>query len=142
MNVPEAVFDTNVLVAGLRSRRGASNRMLELAATGQVRMHISVPLVLEYEMVLRRQSKVLELSQREISDFIDFICRIGVKHEIYFLWRPALKDPNDDMVLEAAVASGMDVVTFNEKDFRASSRFGVRVWTPGIYLRKKVEVKS
>jgi hypothetical protein len=81
------------------------------------------------------------LSQREISDFVDFICQIGVKQEIHFLWRPALKDPNDDMVLEVAVASGTDVVTFNEKDFKASSRFGVRVWAPGAYLRK-VEVKS
>jgi len=141
MNVPEAVFDTNVLVAGLRSRRGASNRLLELAAMHQVRLHISVPLVLEYEAVLRRQSKALGMSQSEISDFVDFICRIGVKHEIHFLWRPALKDPNDDMVLEVAVASGTDVVTFNEKDFRASSRFGVRVWKPGAYLRK-VEVRS
>lgn len=52
-----------------------------------------------------------------------------------------MKDPNDDMVLEVAVASGTDVVTFNEKDFKASSRFGVRVWAPGAYLRK-VEVKS
>jgi predicted nucleic acid-binding protein len=51
-----------------------------------------------------------------------------------------LKDPNDDMVLEVAVASGMDVVTFNERDFRASTRFGVRVWTPRAFLRK-VEVR-
>jgi predicted nucleic acid-binding protein len=91
MNGPEAVFDTNVLVAGLRSKRGASNRLLELAAMRQVRIHISVPLVLEYEAVLRRQSKALGMSQREISDFVDFICQIGVKHEIHFLWRPALR---------------------------------------------------
>jgi putative PIN family toxin of toxin-antitoxin system len=141
MKIPSVVFDTNVLVAGLRSKHGASNGLLELVAKNRVRLHISVPLVLEYEAVLRRQAKVLELSYSEISDFVDFICHVGIKHEIHFMWRPALRDPSDDMVLELALAAGAGIVTFNERDFKESKRFGVRVWTPGAYLRN-LEVKS
>ena len=136
MKVRGVVLDTNVVIAALRSKRGASNRLLELTAGGELQLHISVPLVLEYETVLRRQSRILGLSHTEVSEFIDFICRVGRKHDMHFMWRPILKDPNDDMVLEIAIASGMDLVTFNTRDFHGAERFGVRVWEPGNYLGK------
>ncbi len=139
--MPIAVFDTNVLVAGLRSKRGASNRLLELVAKQGLRMQLSVPLVLEYEAVLRRQAKALDLTYRDISDLVDFICQTGAQHTIHFMWRPVLKDPNDDMVLELAIAAVADIITFNAKDFKAANRFGVRIWEPGVFL-KHVEGRS
>jgi putative PIN family toxin of toxin-antitoxin system len=141
MREQRAVLDTNVLLAALRSKRGASNRLLELFGKGKIKIHISVPLVLEYEAILRRQAKDLGLTYRDVSEFMDYICREGERQDIHFLWRPALKDPNDDMVLELAVAAEADIVTFNIRDFGGAERFGVRVWEPGVYLRK-LEEKS
>lgn len=141
MKYPKAVFDTNVVVAAMRSRRGASNRLLELFAKGRIRVSISVPLILEYESVLRRQARELGLTVKDVTDFIDFFCKVGEKQEIHFMWRPALRDPDDDMVLELGVAAGADIVTFNTKDFGAAGRYGVRVYEPGTYLRKVEGVK-
>jgi putative PIN family toxin of toxin-antitoxin system len=141
MNRPSAVLDTNVLVAGLRSRLGASHRLLELLAQEQLLIHVSVPLVLEYEAVLLRQAKALGLSQKDVEDFVGYLCRVGEAHDIHFMWRPMLKDPNDDMVLELAFASGAGVVTFNGKDFKEAGQLGVKIWTPGAFLRA-LEVQS
>ncbi len=139
MKAHGTVLDTNVIVAAMRSKRGASNRLLGLFARGKLQAHISVPLVLEYESVLRRQAKTLGLSQSEVSEFVNFICRGGKKQDIHFMWRPTLKDPNDDMILELAVASGADLVTFNVRDFLGAERFGVRVFEPGTYLKRMEE---
>jgi len=123
------VLDTNVLVAGLRSRRGASFRLLELVAAGVVRPVLSVPLVLEYEAVLKRQGN--------IDGLLDDLCLLGEYHVVYYLWRPTLRDPSDEMVLELAVAAGCPhIVTHNVRDFAGSERFGVEPCTPQRWLTK------
>jgi len=103
MSIPQIVIDTNVIVAGLRSRRGSAFQLLTLIGTGQFDIHLSVPLVLEYTDVLLRELPNLYLSREEVDDLIDFYCSVGTPHEIFFLWRPFLRDPKDDMVLELAV---------------------------------------
>jgi predicted nucleic acid-binding protein len=56
------------------------------------------------------------------------LCSIAVRHEIFFLWRPVLRDPRDDMVLELAVAAGCEsIVSYNRRDFKAAERFGIQV---------------
>lgn len=71
-----------------------------------------------------------------VDDVLDFVCSVAYHQAIFFLWRPALRDPGDDMVLELAVAAGADfVVTFNTRDFAGSERFGLRVVRPGELLR-------
>jgi len=133
----QIVLDTNVLISGLRSPRGASYRMLGLFDKGYFDVHISVPLVLEYESVALRHLDDLPISRGDVEDFIAYICRAGVAHEIYYTWRPFLSDPGDDMVLEVATASGSDaIVTFNKHDFRGCDRFGVRLLTPAELLRE------
>ena len=123
------MLDTNVLVAGLRSRRGASFRLLELVAAGVVRPVLSVPLVLEYEAVLKRQGN--------IDGLLDDLCLLGEYHVVYYLWRPTLRDPSDEMVLELAVAAGCPhIVTHNVRDFAGSERFGVEPCTPQRWLTK------
>ncbi|BAG04978.1 putative toxin-antitoxin system toxin component, PIN family [Microcystis aeruginosa] len=99
MPLPQVVIDTNVIVAGLRSRRGSAFQLLTLIDTGQFDIHLSVPLVLEYTEVLLRELPNLCLSREEVDDLIDFYCAVGVQHEIFFLWRPFLRDPKDEMVL-------------------------------------------
>ena len=133
----QIVLDTNVLIAALRSPRGASYRVLELLDKGYFDVHISVPLVLEYESVALRHLDDLAISRSNVEDFLDYLCRVGVAHEIYYAWRPFLNDPDDDMVLEVAAASGSEaIVTFNKRDFRGCERFGVRLLTPAELLQE------
>lgn len=133
----QIVVDTNVVVAALRSPRGASYRLLELFGRGRFDVHITAPLVLVYESVAIRYLEDLPSSRSGVEDVLDYICCVGVAHETYFTWRPFLNDPDDDMVLEAAVASGSTViVTFNKRDFRGCERFGVRLLTPAELLQE------
>jgi putative PIN family toxin of toxin-antitoxin system len=131
------VLDTNVLVAALRSRRGASFELLSrLGKESGLELNLSVPLVLEYEEVAKRPGTVPGLSSEDIDAVIDYLCAVSKHREIFFLWRPHLKDPKDDMVLELAVAAGADIVTFNLKDFSGTETFGVRALTPQTLLKE------
>ena len=123
------VLDTNVVVAGLRSRRGASFKLLSiLGRQPGLQVHLSVPLVLEYEATLLTQRSAMGLSVTDVEDVLDYLCSIATHHEIYYLWRPFLRDPKDDMVLELAVAAGCQtIVSYNAQDFRGLERFGVLV---------------
>lgn len=131
------VFDTSVLVAGLRSRRGASFRLLSEIGRGRFELVVSVPLVLEYEDVLARQAEALGLDPVGRDAVLDFVCRESSHQEVFFLWRPLLPDPGDDMVLEVAVAAGCDrIVTFNLRDFAAAASFGVAAVAPGAFWQE------
>jgi putative PIN family toxin of toxin-antitoxin system len=133
--VPPIVLDTNVLFAGLLSRLGASFRVLELIQDGRVRPALSVPLVLEYEMVLKREAALLGLTFRNVDAVLDFFCGIGQLQSIHFLWRPTLRDPRDELVLELAVAAGCShIVTHNVRDFAGAESYGVSALRPAEYL--------
>ena len=132
----QIVVDTNVIVAGLRSNRGSAFQLLKLIGTGKFTINISVPLILEYQDVLLRQLSVLGLSKEDISDLIDYFCSVGQQHEIFYLWRPTLRDPEDEMLLELAVKAQCDyVVTFNVRDFQGSDQFGIKIVTPNEFLQ-------
>lgn len=129
------MLDTNVLVAAARSRRGASFEIVSNIGTGAFEIAVSVPLVLEYESALLRQLNDTLLSERDIQDMIDYICSVAVRQEVFFLWRPQLRDPGDDFVLEIAVAADCDaIVTHNIRDFAGSGRLGVRAISPSQFL--------
>jgi putative PIN family toxin of toxin-antitoxin system len=136
-------LDTNVLVAGLRSRRGASFRLLSLiGSSAAFEIALSVPLVLEYEAVLKGQSKQLGLTHRDVDAVLEYLCSVGSLHEVFYLWRPILRDPNDDFVLELAVGAGCEsIVTFNLRDFEAARTFQLRVEEPRAFLRRIGEVE-
>lgn len=136
MAIPQIVIDTNVLVAGLRSRRGSAYQLLTLVGTGQFDIHLSVPLVLEYEDVLLRELPYLQVTRTAVEDLIDFHCSVATGHPIFFLWRPFLRDPKDDMILELAVKAGCDfIVTYNTRDFAGVEQFGLRAIEPGAFLQ-------
>ena len=100
-------------------------------------INISVPLVLEYEKSAKSLIGEIKLSASDIDDIIDYICSVAARWKIFYLWRPLLKDPKDDMVLELAVASKSDyIVTYNIKDFEGSQLFGIRVLTAKQFLKK------
>ena len=124
------VLDTSVLIAGLYSRRGAmlGGKAFEII--------VSVPLVLEYEAVAKAKAPELGLTHGDVDDVIDYLCSVADRREIFFLWRPFLRDPGDDMVLEVAVEAGCEfIVTHNLRDFSGSERFRVRPVSPGDFLR-------
>ena len=129
--IPRIVIDTNIVVAALLSRKGASFRLISLINQGYFDFYLSVPLVLEYEEVLLRLLPKLTLTKKDISNFLDYFCKVGKHQKIFFLWRPYLKDPKDDMVLELAFnASCKYLVSFNLKDFKGSDKFGIKTLTP------------
>lgn len=143
MKVPDVVLDTNVIVAALRSRRGASNRLLSLVGTHRFEIHDSVALVLEYEDVLQRHRTELGLSEDDVTDLIDALCSMAHHHKIYFLWRPVLSDANDELLLELAVTARCEyIVTHNVGDFKGIERFGVQAITPREFLRVLREVET
>lgn len=133
----EIVIDTNILVAGLRSGRGAAARLLALVGTGRFEINLSVPLVLEYEDVLLRPAAGVALTKALIGDVLDYHCTVARHHAIFFLWRPLLSDPGDDMVLELAVKAGARyIVTYNVRDYSGCEAFGVEALTPAAFLRE------
>lgn len=131
----DAVLDTNVIVAAMRSRDGASFQLLRALAEEEplFRPCLSVPLVLEYESSLLRKGKVEAV---QVEALLDYLCTIGNLREIYFLWRPFLRDPTDEMVLEVGVEAKADViVTHNVRDFGGvEEKFGIRILRPGAFL--------
>jgi putative PIN family toxin of toxin-antitoxin system len=136
MGVPQIVIDTNVVIAALRSKRGASSKLLSLIGTQKFEIHDSVPLVLEYEDVIQRQRAEIGLSQDDIAVLIDSLIALAHHHEIYFLWRPTLPDANDELILELAVSAQCDyIVTHNISDFTGIEKFGIKAVTPGTFLR-------
>jgi len=134
----QIVIDTNVFLSALRSNRGASFLLLMLVGQSSLfDFNLSVPLVLEYEDVAKRPGLVPLLSTQAIDNILDYLCSVARRRTIFFLWRPFLKDPKDDMVLELAVEAQCDyIVTFNRKDFVGCERFGVTVVTPQEFLRR------
>ena len=140
MAKPHVILDTNVLIAGLRSRRGATFALLELLAEDAFEISISVPLVLEYEAVARRQARELCLTHADVDAVIDFVCAQAHHRKIFYLWRPFLRDANDDMVLEVAVEAQCPfIVTFNTRDFTGVEQFGIQTLTPGQFLARLQE---
>ena len=133
------VLDTDVLVAALRSDSGASRRILEEALARRFDLLLSVPLMFEYEAVLTRPEHLSAsgASVEDVGDVLDGLASVGRRVRLAFRWRPALADPNDDMVLETAVnGRAHAIVTFNERDFNpVAARFGCLVKRPGEFLR-------
>jgi putative PIN family toxin of toxin-antitoxin system len=132
------VLDTNVLIAALRSRNGASFKLLSLVGTGSFDTVVSVPLVFEYEYAATKTAKQVGLDLPAIGSILDYVCKVSLHQDIFFLWRPILRDPSDDMVLEVAVASSADgIVTFNKKDFGKADSFDLSIWTPKEFLKQE-----
>ena len=128
------VLDTNVVVAALRSPSGASAELLRTALRRELRLVLSVAMALEYEAVCRDPRQRIEsgLQEEQVRKVIDTLCDICECVQPRYQWRPQLRDPNDEMVLEAAINGKADaLVTFNQKDFGAiPERFGILTLSP------------
>jgi len=133
----EVVIDTNVLIAALRSRRGASFELLRWVGDPRWRLHCSTALLLEYEEVARRQAAELWVQPERVEEVLEYLAANSQEHAISFLWRPQLSDPDDDFILELAVSAGARyLVTHNGRNFAGAEGFGIEVVTPAQMLVK------
>jgi putative PIN family toxin of toxin-antitoxin system len=134
------VLDTSVMVAGLRSRLGASNRVLIAIAEGHCVPLVTTALFLEYEAVLLRPEQQLAtgMNPSDIGGFLSALASVAEPVEVNFFWRPQLRDPADELVLEAAVnGRARAIVTHNVADFRAGAQqFGLSTLTPAELLKE------
>jgi predicted nucleic acid-binding protein len=131
-----AVLDTSVLVAAAKSRNGASHALLSRLPAVEFQPVVSVPLFLEYRAVLLRPENLLTRTAVQAEGFLDFLLASSHLQEIFFLWRPALPDPDDDLILELAVAASCRyIVTHNLRDFRGTEKWGIATVTPSAFLK-------
>lgn len=134
------MLDSSVVISAFRSRRGASSRLLVLAEGGRIVPLATPALFLEYEDVLKRpeQRGASGLTSAEVDTALAALAALVEAVEVRFTWRPQLADPDDEMVLEAAVNGRADaLVTHNFADFAAAApRFGLVLLRPGELLER------
>lgn len=136
-------MDTDVIVAAMRSPTGASAAIVRKVRQGKVVLLASASLAMEYEAVCVRPEHQLAagLSEQEVRIFVDALIAMAEPVKIHYLWRPQLRDPSDEMVLEAAVNGRANLlITFNVRDYRtAPARFGIGVMMPREAVERKIK---
>ena len=133
----KVVLDTSVLVSAVRSKRGASHALLTSLPDARFQTVISVALFAEYRAVLLRPENLLHRTKLQAEGFLDYLISVSHLQEVFFHWRPALPDPDDDLILElAAAASCRYLVTHNLRDFRGAEQWGIMPVTPGDFLKQ------
>lgn len=131
-------MDSNVIYAALYSNKGASYQILKDVRNGKIIPVLTVSLYEEYSDILRRPPLANIISEKEIEGFLDFFCKRASLQDVFFLWRPFLRDSKDDMVLEAAVASQSKIIiTHNIRDFEGIEIFGIEALLPKDYLKRR-----
>ncbi|MGZ4969780.1 MAG: putative toxin-antitoxin system toxin component, PIN family [Methylobacter sp.] len=144
MKIERVVLDTNILVAASHSRTGASFALLLALRNNRFKALASVPLMLEYEAVLKRPEQLTASGRTAaMTDaFLDALSLFIEPVHLHYLWRPQLRDPADEMVLETALNGHAEaLVTLNIADFAPASHFRLPVLTPGVFLRRLQQEK-
>lgn len=133
----KVVLDASVLVAAVRSRQGVSQALLRQLPSPRFQPALSVALYMEWQAVLTRpEHRPSGVDDAQMLGFLRYLASVSHLQDIHYLWRPFLRDPNDDMVLECAVASGSRfIVTHNLRDFQRSRELGVQAISPGDFLQ-------
>jgi predicted nucleic acid-binding protein len=136
----KAVMDTDTIVAAMRSPTGGSAALLLAADEKKLTLLATVPLFIEYEAVCNRAEHVLAagLDRKGVATFLNYLADLVQPVDPWFLWRPQLHDPGDELVLEAAANGAADmIVTFNRRDYLpAAKAFAIEILLPGEVLRR------
>jgi len=135
------VIDTNVILSALQSNKGKSFELISKISEDAFDFAISVPLILEYEAVLKNKLDRTIFTDSDIEDFINYICKVGIRTKLFYLWRPYLKDPFNDHILEVTIQSNAStIVTYNKRDFKEAENLGIKILTPKEFLEILQEV--
>ncbi len=136
MNPYQIVIDTNVFVSGLRSQRGAAYTLLTMLNDPRWQVNISTTALFEYEEILKRERRHFGLGEDDIDVFLDGLCHIAKHQEIFYVWRPTARDPDDEFLIDLAVAAQADfLVTYNHRDVCRVTQFGVHLVSPKEFLQ-------
>lgn len=142
-HIYQIVVDTNVLLSSLKSNAGASYKLFSILNDRRWQVNVSTALLYEYEEILKNASNDLGLTLQEVDLAIAAICNIANFHPIFFLWRPMLKDADDEFLSDLALKAQADfIITYNQKDLQAVERFGIQVVTPKQFLQIVGEIES
>ena len=135
----KAVLDTNIIVSGLYSKRGASYHLLKAALSGELPFAVSPLVALEYEGVLHQKIKegFITISKKDCERILSALFARAT-----IVWRPlqirpTLSDPSDDKILECAISCDCThIVTFNKRHFPAvlTAPWGIKAMTAGEFL--------
>ncbi len=137
----QIVIDTNVILAGLRSKNGASYKLLSILNDKRFQINISATLIFEYEEILKREQQQIGLTNEEINDIINGICYIANHHEIFYIWRPLAKDKDDDFLIDLALkCQAKFIISYNDRDLKPIEKFGVSILTPKQFLQLLGEI--
>lgn len=134
------VADANVMVRALRSRNGASNRILRGMLIGEIDFALSFAVVIEYEDVLLRPGILGSnpwIVPDQVGKLLDTLCKVCVPALPRFRFRPFLRDPKDDLYVECALAAGAQLVVSDDRHFRDPD---LRAF--GLDVRTAVEFES
>ena len=132
-DAPKLVIDSNILVAALRNRNGPYFALMQLVRQDRITMCCTPALFLEYEDVLKRtdQLRASALLAEDIDAILNELAGLISPVTTHYQWRPQLRDPADEMVLEAAAnAQAQAIVTYNLRDFGPAKLFGIPVLNP------------
>lgn len=137
------MLDTSVIATAARSRAGAGFALVRAARHRRLTLLATSSLFFEYEDVLKReaQREVSGLTLDDVDRLLGALAILVEPVELHMRWRPQLRDPNDELVLEAAINGRADaLVTYNVRDFAdAAPRFGVRLLRPADLLMELVQ---
>jgi putative PIN family toxin of toxin-antitoxin system len=114
------ILDTNVVFQTLHSQQGASHFILGLIRKQKVKLALSMKVFAEYEEVLKpkKNLKTMGLELGDVETVLAFLAYVGRPFDTYFLFRPNLRDENDNLFVELALVSNAKyVITNNIKDF-------------------------
>jgi putative PIN family toxin of toxin-antitoxin system len=132
------ILDTDVIIAAIRSSKGASAEIVRRALRREIWIELTVAIALEYEAMATRADHLAagELTEAEALNIIDALVAVADPVEVHFRWRPQLRDADDEMILEAAInAQDRRIITFNKRDFApAVTRFGLSLMSPAEFL--------
>ena len=141
INSYQIVIDTNVILAGLRSKNGASYKLLSILNDKRFQINISATLIFEYEEILKREKQQIGLTNEEIDDIINGICYLANHHDIFYIWRPLAKDKDDDFLIDLALkCQAQFIISYNDKDLRPIEKFGVSILNPKQFLQLLGEI--
>ena len=138
----QIVIDTNVVLAGLKSNKGASYKLFTILHDQRFKINISTTLVVEYEAILKRQQQQIGLNLEEIDNIINGICHLANHHQLFYIWRPFAKDKDDDFLIDLALkCQAQFIISYNQKDLQPIEKLGISILTPKQFLQLLGEIK-